>query len=278
MAAGRHHRRPRAGAHQRGSSLPRSIGDLAGIEIVEVDGLGADARCRADDAKGLLGLGEVGTDEIGAGLGGLDQPSGRDIDGHRAAPLVDELDQDPVGTLGDTGRHAATDRDDSAGLDRLGDRGQDVVPVVGGERRPRLVDHGGPAVGLDDDRGAAELAPDRDGGDGETFGAQHVDGNAAEATRKRADELGRGVERERGPAHVDRLAAGRDGGVGRAEHLTGCEAGSRIVRSIVWLRPTTNIDRTSPFRLRTLLTSMSDSDIDVKSTLLITARWRGRIV
>ena len=49
------------------------------------------------------------------------------------------------------------------------------------------------------------------------------------------------------------------------QHLAGVSAASRIVRSIVWLRPTTNIDATSPFPIVTLLTSMSDSDIDVKS-------------
>ncbi len=104
--------------------------------------------------------------------------------------LVSQLDERAVGTVGDAGWHAATDGDERPGDDRVGDRGDDVVPLALEERRSRLVDHRRSAARLDDDGGAADLAVDGNRGDVEPFGAEQVRGDAAEPARERPDERG----------------------------------------------------------------------------------------
>ncbi len=84
VTAGRHHRRPGAGGHQRRGRCPRPRGDVGGGEVVEVDRLAAAVGRRAlARREGLLGFGEVGAEEVGARRGRLDQPGAGDVDRER---------------------------------------------------------------------------------------------------------------------------------------------------------------------------------------------------
>ena len=57
------------------------------------------------------------------------------------------------------------------------------------------------------------------------FSVEQRHGDVAETSRERADELGRGLQRQRRPAHVDRLAARRHLDIGGAQNVTGAEGG-----------------------------------------------------
>ncbi len=173
----------------------------------------------------MLGFDQVRADDVGSRGGRLDKPGGGHVDGGRAAPFVDQLDQAAVGAFSNAWRHAAADRHEDACADRGGDSGHNVAPFGVAQRRPRLVDDGGAAGSFDHHGRATQLATNRYGRDGESLGLEQVDGNGAEPAGERADEVGWGAQGHGGPADVHRLAARRDHRIGGAEHLTGSEHG-----------------------------------------------------
>ena len=130
-----------------------------------------------------------------------------------------------MGTVDCAGWDTATDDDVDAAVHRRRHGLDDTVPVGVAERWTRLVDHGRSTVRLDDNGRPAQLAGDGHSRDGQAFGLEQGDGNAAEPAGKRADEAGGRGERDGGPADVDGLATRRDRDVRRAQHVAGGQDG-----------------------------------------------------
>ena len=251
MTSRRHHRRPSSGLDQRRGRRPRSGLDLGGSR----GGRGRRVRhrspaCRwspsACSASARLGL----TRSAPAAAASISLVDG-DVDRHGPAALVNQLDQAAVGARDDARRNAAADRHHLSVTDRLGDRGQHVVPFGDAELGPRLVDHGGAAAGLDDHRGAAQLATDRHGDDvaaPRRAASRRPPGRGGRETGRRAAP---GPSRVRAARHtLTALPPGVTAAVTARSTSPGASAGSWSVRSIVWLSPTTNMTPDSPFRPR----------------------------
>ncbi len=128
MAAGRHHRRRRRCSTSAGSSLPAIDGDLAGVEIVEVDGLVADADAvpttpSACSASRRLGL-TRSAPAVAASSRRLPDTSTATV-----PPCSWTARSGSGGPRRQSGRHAATDRDE-APASTPGRPWRDVVPVA----------------------------------------------------------------------------------------------------------------------------------------------------
>ena len=249
MTTGRHHGRTGAERDQRGARRPAAGLDDAAVAVVDVDRLAHGDGRAAGDAYGVFGFGEVGADEVGPGGRRLDEPPAGDVDGDRRPSVVGERDQRGVRTGIDAGRDAAAHGHPRAADDALFHRRQDASPGATVERRAGLVDHGGPAAVLEDDGGPADLAVDRHRVDVEAFGERAARGRprrGAPGTARPGEPGGPTVRAARQtftalPPGVTRASRARS-------TCPGASAGSRMVRSIVWLRPTTSIDA-SPLSL-----------------------------